>query len=190
MKNFIKQLFISVTRVSLAVIVVTVVMTFSVLNAKPVQIGVSYDKVNQIYRELVRVSGEADVFPSLQIIRSDDINAYSYYDSLTETSGIVILTGLLDTVKSEDQIALILAHEMAHYTLGHIYKGSPTKDEIRQMELQADKYGAFLMLKAKYDICEGREFFTWLNNLTGDYANADHPSNAYRYDQLNVNCGG
>ncbi len=78
---------------------------------------------------------------------------------------------------------------MSHYLLGHVFmRGHQDIMEIRREELQADKYGAFLMLRAGYDICKGRTMFVTFKDMFGDTQDQDHPSLAFRIDQLNLNC--
>ena len=104
---------------------------------------------------------------------------------------VVIYMGLVDSVDSWDEIALVLGHEVAHGMLGHLDKLNTTNaDEESVLEANADKMGAFYMMKAGYDICKGRELYkTWKNN-NGNYIGLDHPDYSYRYDELNIGCGG
>lgn len=52
-----------------------------------------------------------------QIYRSDDINAFA-----DEKDRVGILTGLLDNMRVQSEIAAVLAHEYAHVMLGHVDK--------------------------------------------------------------------
>jgi Zn-dependent protease with chaperone function len=142
----------------------------------------SKENIAKIYRDVVKVSGEAGRAPPLEIVENPNINAYA------SDKGIVIFTGLID-ISDANTVALALGHELGHYLLGHTSDKIPHEiSDIRRMELQADKYGAFLALRAGYDICDGRKMFLKFNELYGDDMAMDHPSHAFRYDQLNINC--
>lgn len=139
---------------------------------------ITKQEINEIYRKLMIGSGQA-VYPQLIIVKSNVINAY------TDGSTIVIFTGLIEKMNSKDEVAVVLGHELAHVLLNHV--GDDNVPTVIK-EAQADKYGAFLALRAGYDVCQGRVIFKKFLKLYGDDPNSDHPSNAYRYDQLNVGC--
>ncbi len=139
-------------------------------------------QIGKIYGDVAKASGEVGRAPPLTIVKSSEVNAYTTKD------GIFIYTGLSDKADA-NTIALVLGHELAHYMMGHVtpYYGLVQPDT-RVLELQADKYGAFLAMRAGYDVCDGRQMFKLFTKLYGDDMAMDHPSNAFRYDQLNVNC--
>ncbi|MGH8678615.1 MAG: M48 family metalloprotease [Burkholderiales bacterium] len=47
---------------------------------------------------------------------SDQVNAYS------DGNRIVVTTAMMDLVKSDDELAMIVGHELAHNTMGHLAK--------------------------------------------------------------------
>lgn len=139
-----------------------------------------------IYSEVVKASGQSGLLPStLTIKNSGTVNAY------TTIYGVTIYRGLLVQL-NKDELALILGHEVAHFLLGHVFlpAETQTKENIRVEEMQADKFGAFLAMRAGYNVCKGREFFTMMNSSYGDNMDQDHPDFAFRYSQLNISCGG
>lgn len=143
-------------------------------------------EAQDIYGKIVRATGQSGSIPqTLHISNLDIINAY------TTTEGITIYRSLLNMM-TKDELALVLGHEVAHFVLGHVFlpEETQTKDAIRIEEMQADKYGAVLAIRAGYNVCEGRDFFRMLNAAYGDNQDQDHPDFAFRYDQLNLNCGG
>lgn len=145
----------------------------------------SKEVVGEIVRKVCAASGQCDKIPPVSIVGMDIVNAYATKDQ------IVLFTGLLDKMKTEDEIALVVGHEMSHVLLGHTVEGNILMyRDIRVQELQADKYGAFLMMRAGYDICKGRNFMLMVLGLYGDVMDADHPDMAFRYNQLDVNCKG
>lgn len=132
------------------------------------------------YKKLSLYTG-MQVVP-LYIIKSGVVNAW------TDGSAVVMTTALLEQLQDKDQIAAVLAHEMAHVLLGHV--GSDGRISITNLESHADKMGVYLMLKAGYDPCKGREVWTMFKNMgSGDYADtyaANHPSYAFRYESMTM----
>lgn len=140
--------------------------------------------IQEIYHKLVVSTGRANEVPLLLIVNLPTINAY------TNGEVVVIYTGMIDASKNDDEIALILGHEIAHVLLEHVGKlstNSPAEQEV--LESMADKMGAYYMMRAGYDLCTGREIWKRFLDMHGDYMGGDHPDMAYRYSQLNVQCG-
>ncbi len=134
-------------------------------------------QVREVYAKLVINAGESGI-PPLNIVQDDTVNAWTDGDSVTITSGI------LDTMTNLDEVALVLSHEIAH-AMNH--DPSRTDQDTVLVEAHADKMGAFLMMKAGFDICKGRQMFVKFEQLYGDTALVvDHPGFAYRADQLNM----
>lgn len=143
---------------------------------------ITNDEIMEIYINLAKVSGQEDIAPPLQIAEKDTINAYTTKD------GIVIFRGIIDALDNIDELALVIGHELSHYLLGHVFVDRETpKSKTRIEELQADKYGAILMMLAGYNLDSGRDMLLVLKDLFGDVMDADHPDNAFRYAQLNIN---
>ncbi len=140
------------------------------------------ERIHALYDRLTAATGESTEMRPLRIVDSPVMNAYA------NEKEVVLFTGLSDKTESDDEIAMVLAHEIAHITLGHVYIKDPLESlQISVLESQADKMGAIYMMKAGYDICSGRELMKrWEKN--GDYLGGDHPSYSYRYMQLNINC--
>jgi Zn-dependent protease with chaperone function len=104
---------------------------------------------------------------SFYIVKSTDVNAFTYNNGM-----VFIHVGLLANVKSEAQLAFILAHEISHYQLHHSfekYKQSKIQQKkaaksngdgaeaflnlmsySREKELEADKNGLKLYLQSDY----------------------------------------
>jgi beta-barrel assembly-enhancing protease len=73
--------------------------------------------VNKIGRGLALVSNRPDIKYRFAILNTNDVNAYSC------PGGYIFVTkGLLKSVKSEAQLAGVLAHEIAHVSQKHIEK--------------------------------------------------------------------
>lgn len=140
------------------------------------------ERVRQIYNDIVVSSGQSDRALPLEIVESDQYNAY------TDGTKIVIYTGLIN-VSSYDTIAYVLGHELAHYHLEHTGRlGAEDNETSQRHEALADKMGASYMLKAGYNICHAREGWKQIKEQYGDSLGGTHPNYAYRFDQLDYNC--
>lgn len=145
------------------------------------------DRIQAMYNKLWAQTGLITEYVPLTIDPSDTINAYA------TTTGITLYQGMIDMAENDDQIALVLGHEIAHV----ISKDTTTTEEgdnvyhrsllISVAEARADKLGAVYVMKAGYDVCEARELWSKFAK-TGDYLFSDHPGYAYRYHELNINC--
>ncbi len=149
----------------------------------------NHKQVKVLYTKMWAASGEDSKYVPLIINSSKVVNAYSNIDKITLTQG------MLDDLQTEDELAYIIGHEISHVVLGHLSVApsfeSGSVDALaanEAQEAQADKYSAFLVIKIGKNICIAREYRRRrLSN--GDHLLGEHPSNAYRYNQLNVNCG-
>lgn len=152
------------------------------------------NKTKAIYHDIIVQTGQAQDTLPLLIVDEDEDNAYN------DGTKIVMYTGFINK-HSWDEIALVLGHEVAHGMLAHlnhVQSPVPEWNNISEMgtngfssvlEANADKLGAFYMMKAGYDICKGRQIYNYWKAQNGDYQGQNHPDYAYRYDQLNINCG-
>lgn len=88
----------------------------------------------------------------LRLRPSTAINAFANGRHITVT------TGMLDFTESDDELALILGHELAHNTMGHIRKvignfilsGFATR-YTRPFELESDYVGLYYMVRAGFN---------------------------------------
>lgn len=135
--------------------------------------------VKEVYRNLALKAGSKNIEP-LVILDSGIINAW------TDGSTTTITTGLLKIIKNDDELAMVLSHEISHSLAGDVGRKG---EYILQtyLEANADKLGAYLMLRAGYDPCIGKEIFRTFERLFGDDPSpSDHPDNAFRLDQLDL----
>lgn len=139
---------------------------------------ISEVEVREIYSNLLKHTGLTNnAFLPLQVIKSNQINAY------TDGNVVAIYTGMLDFVQSKDEIAAVLGHEIGHVMLEHVY--SPLLFASSILEGNADKYGAYLMLRAGYDVCKAKDLWERLRNASGDFEfTSSHPNYSYRYWEL------
>lgn len=145
---------------------------------------VSNETVRAIYKKIVAATGQTQDTLPLSIVESPIVNAYN------DGHKVVIYRGLLDFVQNEDEIALILGHEVAHGTLRHVYFQEFRHDslEVAVAEGNADKLGAVYIIKAGYDVCKAREMWKRMLQQEGNALGQDHPDYSYRYSELNIGC--
>ncbi len=136
-------------------------------------------QIHNIYTRLAINSGQQDI-PPLIILKSDIINAW------TDGTEVVITTSLLSIIENEDELAMILGHEIAH-AINHDVDREDGRVIQTDVEAHADKLGAFIMMRAGFDACKGKEIFAVFKKHFGDTSHpVGHPDFAYRLDQLNL----
>lgn len=128
------------------------------------------------------------------VVREDQANAFCL-----PGGKIVVLTGLLDIVKSDDQLAAVIAHEVAHALAHHtseriarersVGRGLLSLSYNRQQETEADHIGLFLMTFAGYDPNEAVQFWEEMQSAHGGQLRlpeiiSDHPNDKRRMQQL------
>jgi predicted Zn-dependent protease len=112
---------------------------------------------------------------------------------------IVVLTGLMNIVRNDDQLAAVIAHEVAHAlahhaservarerTVGH---GLLSLSYNRSQESEADHIGMFLMTFAGYDPQEAVSLWQQMREAGKDQIHlpeflSDHPNDTRRMEQL------
>ena len=180
MKYIIDQVRLLILAIALDV---AIVITIGVVYVEYFSEEAQHRRIHEIYRKLVVSSGESDRIPPLIISNNEEVNAY------TNGEIIVLHQGIIDITKSDDEIALIIGHEIAHNTLGHL-DGEKNKEMTREGEAMADRVGAYYMMKAGYNLCKGREVWKAMREKNGESLNGSHPDVSYRLSQLNINCKG
>ena len=78
----------------------------------PLATGISAEKVDKLQELVDTLAGFIDVgYPvKVRVVDSDTINAFAF-----PGGSIVVFSGLLNKIKSENGLAFILAHELAHF---------------------------------------------------------------------------
>ena len=79
--------------------------------------GALFRKVQAIGSRLADVSDRKDYTYHFYIIKKNDMNAFT-----TPGGNIYIFTGLLSKLKTDSQIAAVIAHEMGHCAAKHVVK--------------------------------------------------------------------
>lgn len=152
----------------------------------------SLTHIQDVYDRLERASGQ--MAPELLVLKDDPtVNASD------DGQFVRLYGGLLRFMKNDDELALVLAHEIAHYNLKHTeqpYPADLSSDQRvewdLQRELNADKAGAFMMMQAGFNVCEGRKIWLAIRNEWGDpVENLGHPTDIFRYVNLRLpSCDG
>jgi hypothetical protein len=88
---------------------------------------------------------------------------------------VVVNQGMLNFVRNESEMALVLGHELGHYTGNHWESNYPN-------EYAADRAGFTYSIRAGFGGCKGAAIL-----LRFGKASKDHPSGRDRYNRL---CGG
>jgi hypothetical protein len=142
-------------------------------------------KIYVLYQQLVNSTGQSQEGVPLVIVEKDIDNAYN------DGTEVVIYRGLINHTRNWDELALVLAHEVAHGMLWHLKMpfNTLTAGQVSVLEANADKMGALYVLKIGYNVCRGREIFRHWKEEQGNQLNENHPDFSYRYDELNINCG-
>ncbi len=91
---------------------------------------------------------------------SGTVNAYATGKS------IIVTTAMMDFAKTDEQLALVVGHELAHNTMGHIHKtiqnmilsGFATRTT-RPFEAEADYVGLYYMARSGYKLNGVEEFW-------------------------------
>ena len=86
------------------------------------------------------------------------LNAYA------DGSAITFSPVLCEALPGDEQLAIIVGHEIAHNLLGHYKKGLAGR---KDQEREADYYGLYLAAYAGYDISSAPELFRALDHATG-----------------------
>ncbi|MFD2588935.1 MULTISPECIES: M48 family metallopeptidase [Flavobacteriaceae] len=142
----------------------------------------SYSKVQEILSKLIKFANSKNVSYHLNILKSDDINAFA-----TLGGYLYITTGLINFVESYDELAFIIGHEIAHedklhtqrkitkLTLSSNLLDMTRMDGFKEIakninntlsapfdqidEYESDSYGFEMAKKAGYDVNRFADFF-------------------------------
>ncbi len=145
-----------------------------------------YD-IKNIFNKILKNVNRKQIEYNYKVLKSDEVNAFAIAGGKT-----FVLTGLLKFVDSDDELAFVIAHEIAHNELKHCVKRiqysvqaskiDPTLGEVVQVaysvystpyskydEFAADDLGVKLMEKAGYNKIGAIQFFAKLKKLEEKY---------------------
>jgi len=155
------------------VIVAFFVFLFNIVTAHST---VSKSTVTQVWNKLQKKGGTNY---KLYFIEEDKgFNAYASH------KGVLINNNMLQFLDNKDQVAFILAHEIGHMEHGDVHKLSGSYHQ----ESSADWYGAELMSKSGYRLCEAIRFFKKSISIYGDPESRSHPRDGLRIQHIGGGC--
>ncbi len=116
----------------------------------------------------VLLTGDTGCASRVQIVAGRGINARA------DGRYVQVTAALLDFAARDDDLSVIVGHELAHNILRHRALDTPSK----QAEYAADRMGVWLMARAGYDIDAVVPFWTRFEARTnaGIFADGTHPS--------------
>ena len=132
----------------------------------------------------------------VNVLQKNDVNAFCL-----PGGKIVVYSGLLRVAQNDDQLAVVLGHEMGH-ALAHHANERLARNEVnhgssggfwskkfdRAQESEADHIGLFLMTFAGYNPEEAVRFWEHMEQLTQGREPpeilSDHPSDAHRIHDI------
>ena len=121
---------------------------------------------------------------TVRLAQTSTINAYADGRNITMTSG------MMNFVKNDDELALIIGHELGHNTMGHIRKivsnivlSLGGTRYTRPFETEADYVGLYYMVRAGYSPEGVEDFWRRLAITNPKYVARDktHPRYPNRY---------
>lgn len=128
---------------------------------------------------------------------------YTTYQGRSENDRLIIFsTGMVEFCKTDDEIAVILGHEMTHLLKNHLkdirgnllknavwdstltvltsglYNGDARDSQVRKAEVEADYIGLYFTARAGYDISQAGPF--WKRMEAVSPVGKDHPTGEQR----------
>lgn len=108
-----------------------------------------------------------------------DVNIDSEINAWADGENVVVTTGFLRHFPDDDQLALVIGHELAHNRLDHVKSRNGRYDEA-----DADYLGAYFAARAGYDVGDAEVVFVELGMLhfyaSGPNARRSHPTSPAR----------
>jgi membrane-associated protease RseP (regulator of RpoE activity) len=110
-----------------------------------------------------------------KVVFSNDVNGH------TDGTDVLITSALMRSVPDDTNLALVIAHEMAHVIAGHT-EMVPSQT----LELEADRMALVLMARAGYDVEAAVAYWKTANHPHegGTLAESSHPSTRERYENF------
>lgn len=159
--------------------------------------------VERIGKEITQWAYSTDYEFKFQLIDNDEPNAFAF-----PNGSIYVLTGLFKSIGSDDDLAFVLGHEVAHVIMRHSEKSQQFKTKIsedpqwaskvkefsREHEYESDKYGILYMIRAGYSPLGSVNWFNRMINLGYEYPplyvpSAEHPNFTQRVVQSFIHIG-
>jgi beta-barrel assembly-enhancing protease len=180
--------------------VVELIQRMTVARIQPLQLDVRRGS----HRHTLNLRAIPSCRFSVALIESDQING------IADGRHIGVTTGTMRFVGSEDELAWVVAHEIAHNVLNHSQNArlrvmlntflsattgasgdlAGTMPPRRSLEAQADYVGAYIMVRAGYDVRAIKQFWRRMERLRSaenqPEMDRDHPTTAERLAAFEV----
>lgn len=128
--------------------------------------AMSYEHARVVYKRVLYANG-FNPNTELQVDDDESLNAQAYWGR------VHVNKGMLRRLKNDDELAMVLGHELSHIKLWH-KGGNPNE------ELEADYLGADYAKYSGYNKCKGAKLLKRLNSRD----TRTHPSGYSRYYKL------
>ena len=140
--------------------------------------------VQAIYHRLLKTTNMSGRVKGIRLMRDKYENAFAAYDG-----HVYVTQGLLDNAANENELALVIGHEIAHVLLNHVTPDN--HEDNRANEMHSDKLSAFMLLQAGFNLCEGRGIYVrWYKKYGDSVLTSSHPSHVQRFMYLYLpRCG-
>ena len=134
----------------------------------------------------VSLSGQPACGGETSLVNSGNVNAWS------DGTHVAVTAGIMRLAQSDDELAFIIAHEIAHNILGHsrsakagIFGFASGISKARKSELAADAMAVKLMVDAGYAPTGGVAFLERARQRYWWNVSLDHPGFARRIEEVN-----
>jgi len=167
--------------------------------------GSSYIKIRNILDKLVKaLPGKTEYRYEIHLVDEDVINAF------TCGGQIFVYQGIIDFCENDDELAAIIAHEIAHNELGHIKRKlsqiktsnalmgegigeitammymTATMSFGQKLETHCDLYGIDLAFKAHYNACDVVN--VWKRMDDNEFNVAESMMSSHPFSSQRANC--
>jgi len=154
-------------------LLLSLVCTIALL-APTMSFATTFKKAQEIYYRIV-IANNIGNAPVLVYDPNESVNAMTIID---EGEGVIIVyKGLLDEVKNDDELALVLGHELGHW----LHRGT---QKPYYAEYDSDRWGAYAMDQAGYNHCTGANLL-W---RFGNTSSGTHPAGSDRFLAITRTC--
>ncbi len=116
----------------------------------------------------------------VRVIDQANVNAYA------DGRRISVTKGMLWFARDETELAMVLAHELAHNVMGHAGSLSGAFSDKKSLEAEADYIGLYILARAGYDIDRASQFWRRLAAAFPRLIEStkNHPIMPYRFVAL------
>ncbi|MBL1419774.1 MAG: M48 family metallopeptidase [Alphaproteobacteria bacterium] len=146
------------------------------------------NRLKNLTKKIIKANGLTDKNIEVILLKSTSVNAYSL-SSKSHLAYVYVTRGLVEFIANDDQLAAVLAHEIAHIALGHHLKrqASSGNQFNQSQELEADQHSIKLLKKSNFKLAETIKLLERLDIFQAEQKflnQADYPTNKKRIENL------